>query len=325
MQAELRKALDAAVEGLDLKAQPQRLYEPIRYLMALGGKRMRPMLSLLAYRLFRSDWERALAPALSIEIFHNFTLMHDDIMDQAPLRRGKATVHEKWNPNVAILSGDVMLVKAYEYLHRVDWLELPAFQTMLARFGQVAAEVCEGQQWDMDFESEDQVSQEQYLEMIRLKTSVLVGFSLELGARLAGASEEMAMTLYRLGESVGLGFQLKDDYLDVFGDPATFGKQVGGDILANKKTFLLINALALAQGKQEERLRYWLQAKDYQPEEKVHAVRQVYQALGIDALTLAEVQTHFDAAQAALQALPLSADAKAPLEQVLNDLMHREV
>jgi geranylgeranyl diphosphate synthase type II len=250
-------AIEAEISRQQLGTAPGELYDPIRYLMQLGGKRIRPVLCLMSYSLFKSDWEKVVPSALSIEIFHNFTLMHDDIMDKAPLRRGKATVHEKWNDNIAILSGDVMLVNAYQYLNQCAHLSLPAYQHLLTRFNRTAAEVCEGQQMDMNFELRDQVSVDEYIEMIRLKTSVLIGFSMELGAILAQKSNQVSDQMYKIGELIGLGFQLKDDLLDVYGDPEKFGKQPGGDILANKKTYLLIRALELAEGETKIELSNW--------------------------------------------------------------------
>lgn len=213
---------------------PAELYEPISYIMALGGKRLRPLLTMLSYSLYRNDPEKILKAAVAVEVFHNFTLMHDDIMDNAPLRRGQATVHEKWNANVAILSGDVMLVKAYDLLLESNPARL---KEVIAKFNKCAAEVCEGQQHDMNFETLSQVNESEYLEMIRQKTSALLGFSLELGAILADAPESDCLLLKNMGESIGMGFQLQDDLLDVYADQEKFGKLVGGDIIANKKRF----------------------------------------------------------------------------------------
>lgn len=318
-------ALEDEVKQLDLGENPIELYEPIRYLMALGGKRMRPVLSLLAYSLFKNNWQNAIRPSLSIEIFHNFTLMHDDIMDKAPIRRGKQTVHEKWNDNIAILSGDVMLVKAYDYLNDAKNISLADFQYILQRFNKTAAEVCEGQQLDMNFETREQVTLPEYIEMIRLKTSVLVGFSMELGALLAGASRELSTQLYQIGELVGLGFQLKDDLLDVYGDPVKFGKQVGGDILANKKTYLLINALEKAQGKQSVELQDWLSQTQLDPQAKVAAITQIYNSLSIHQQTSEEIQSYFDQAFERMTALDISEDRKLSLLNFMSGLVDREV
>jgi geranylgeranyl diphosphate synthase type II len=325
MMKQFLPALEAEINQMDLGQNPVELYEPIRYLMSLGGKRMRPVLSLLAYSVFKDDWQVAVRPALSIEIFHNFTLMHDDIMDKAPLRRGKQTVHEKWNENIAILSGDVMLVKAYDYLNEAENMSLADFQYVLKRFNKTAAEVCEGQQFDMNFENRESVSIEAYIEMIRLKTSVLVGFSLELGALLAGTSREMASQMHRIGELVGIGFQLKDDLLDVYGDPIKFGKQVGGDILANKKTFLLINALEKAEGTQAEDLQFWLNHPNPDPAEKIKAITQLYTLLSIDKQTSIEIQSYFDQAFELMSNLDISEQGKLSLQNFMAGLVDREV
>jgi geranylgeranyl diphosphate synthase type II len=280
---EIRDSLEKHILELQLGGQPPELYDPIAYLMGLGGKRIRPLLALLSYGLYKEDYQQVLTPAAAIEVFHNFTLMHDDIMDKAPIRRGMPTVHEKWNANTAILSGDVMLVKAYELLLKVA----PEYlRESLALFSRTAAEVCEGQQLDMNFEGVAQVSEPDYLNMIRLKTAVLLGFSLQLGALLAGAGAEDGRRLYDFGVNIGMGFQLKDDLLDVYADKEKFGKQVGGDILANKKTYLLIKARELARGADKTTLDYWLQTAKPDPEQKVREVRAVYDRLKIKALTL---------------------------------------
>lgn len=271
-------------------SSPRSLYEPIRYIMSLGGKRLRPMLTLLSYALFQENVKQAVPYAVAVESFHNFTLMHDDIMDKAPLRRGKTTVHEKWNTNTAILSGDVMLIKVYNMLLGLEGSQL---KTVLASFNKCAAEVCEGQQWDMEFETTDRVSEKQYLEMIRLKTAVLLGFSLELGAILADSPARDQKALREFGTNIGIGFQLKDDLLDAFADPKKFGKQIGGDILANKKTYLLIKALERAEGKTKKELLFWLQAKKYRKTEKVRAVKQIFEELDIPAIVNRKVDHFF--------------------------------
>src|SRR5687768_3108253 len=269
---------------------PTSLYEPIRYIMSLGGKRLRPMLTLLSYSLFKDNAKQAVPYAIAVESFHNFTLMHDDIMDKAPLRRGKMTVHEKWNTNTAILSGDVMLIKVYDMFLSLEPRQL---KSVLPAFNTCAAQVCEGQQWDMEFETTLRVSEKQYLEMIRLKTAVLLGFSLELGALLAGAPVSDRDALREFGTNIGIGFQLKDDLLDAYADPEKFGKQVGGDILANKKTYLLIKALEMATGKMKKELLFWLQAKKYRKTEKVRAVKQIFEALDIPAIVNRKVDHFF--------------------------------
>lgn len=325
MIQEFLPALEAEIKQQSLGDSPQELYDPIRYLMQLGGKRIRPVLCLLSYSLFKADWEKVVPTALSIEIFHNFTLMHDDIMDKAPLRRGKQTVHEKWNDNIAILSGDVMLVNAYQYLNQCDHLTLGEYQHLITRFNRTAAEVCEGQQMDMNFESRSTVTVDEYIEMIRLKTSVLIGLSMEMGGILAGVDTAKAKILYEIGECIGLGFQLKDDLLDVYGDPEKFGKQVGGDILANKKTYLLIRALETAQGEALNTLNNWLAATHPNPVEKVAAVTQLYTDLGIRKETEAKINQYFDQAFQAIDQLNLQAAQQEALGKFLAGLVDREV
>lgn len=269
---------------------PPSLYEPIRYLMGIGGKRLRPMLTLFAYGLFKDDVKSVVRYAVAVEAFHNFTLMHDDIMDKAPLRRGQPTVHMKWNVNTAILSGDVMLVKVYDMFLSLDPAVLPR---VLAAFNKCAAEVCEGQQWDMEFERRQKVTEREYINMIRQKTSVLIGFSLELGGILAGASEADCLALRRFGTNIGIGFQLQDDYLDAYADPTKFGKQVGGDIIANKKTMLLIKAQKLARGKDKRELAQWLTAGRFSKRDKVRAVRGIFDRCGMEKLLERTIKQYF--------------------------------
>ncbi len=290
MLAHYKNLIESEISRHAFGSQPKSLYEPIRYLMKLGGKRLRPMLVMLAYSLYKKDAEKIVSYAAAVEAFHNFTLMHDDIMDKAPLRRGKATVHEKWNVNTAILSGDVMLVRVYDMFLS---LEGPKLNQVLRAFNQCAAEVCEGQQWDMEFESKTKVTEEQYIEMIRLKTAVLLGFSLELGAILADAPKADQIALREFGVNIGIGFQLKDDLLDVYADQKKFGKQVGGDIISNKKTFLLIKALEKAKGKQQNELKEWLSTKKFNAKKKVAAITGIYDVLGISDLTELKVNHYF--------------------------------
>jgi len=301
--------------------QPTTLYEPIRYIMGLGGKRIRPLLTLLGAHLFTDDLAPVVKPALATEVFHNFTLLHDDLMDQAPLRRGQATVHEKWNPNVAILSGDVMLVRAYEL-----FLDVPPhlLAYVLRRFSQTAAEVCEGQQWDMNFETESEVSIAQYLDMIRLKTAVLLGFALELGALLGGASREDADHLRQFGVGIGVAFQLRDDLLDVYGDAATFGKRVGGDIVSDKKTYLLLTAQAQAQAAQRATLARHIGQPVLDAEGKVQAVRTIYDELEIRPQTEALINDYFLDALQHLERVAAPETRKQPLHQLALQLLERE-
>jgi geranylgeranyl diphosphate synthase type II len=301
--------------------QPSSLYEPIRYLMGLGGKRMRPMLTLLAYSLYKDDVKRAVPFAVAVEAFHNFTLMHDDIMDNAPLRRGNVTVHEKWNVNTAILSGDVMLVRVYDMFLQLEGENL---KSVLKAFNVCAAEVCEGQQWDMEFETLPTVTEAQYINMIKLKTAVLLGFSLELGAMLAEASKEDRKAIREFGINIGIGFQLKDDLLDAYADPKKFGKQVGGDIIANKKTYLLIKALEKSKGKQRKELQTWLDAKKFNSKKKVEAVKAIYDALEIPTLTEKKINQYFDKGFKSLDQVTCSPEKKAVLRKFAEDLIARQ-
>ncbi len=315
------QAIAAEIEAINYGQHPNELYEPIRYIMALGGKRIRPLLTVLTANLFIDDWQKAIKPAIAVEVFHNFTLMHDDIMDNAPLRRGKATVHEKWNSNIAILSGDVMLVNAYELLLDVAPHQLA---TILRRFNRTAAEVCEGQQLDMNFEKLGNVSVDDYLEMIRLKTSVLLGFAMELGGMIGGADLEISQELYHAGVNMGIAFQLKDDLLDVYGDPEKFGKQVGGDIISNKKTFLLIEAQKRATGSDLAALNRWLSMKEFDRTEKVLAVRALYDKLGIRELTETKIQAFFSTGYQGLENIEADATKKKLLLGLSMNLIGRE-
>ena len=319
---DIQKNLEQHIQQLEFGSHPRELYQPISYLMGLGGKRIRPLLTLLAYSIYKDDYRSILTPAAAVETFHNFTLMHDDIMDNAPLRRGKATVHEKWNANTAILSGDVMMVKAYDML-----LEVPSdkLSVCMRHFNRTAAEVCEGQQLDMNFENREMVSEDEYLNMIRLKTAVLLGFALQYGALLAGAPEEDVQRLYDFGVSIGIGFQLKDDLLDVYADKAKFGKQVGGDIIANKKTYLLIKAKELASEKQADELRFWENAAEFEKEEKVKAVTALYDDLGIRQMTESKMEAYFARGFDQLDQLhPQNPAAFESLRFLAQDLINRE-
>ncbi len=313
--------LGEAIENEPFGQHPKELYEPIRYILKLGGKRLRPMLALLAYQLGKDDWESILKPAMAVEVFHNFTLMHDDIMDEAPIRRGQPTVHKRWDENIAILSGDAMLVKAYDLLLDVEPKLLPAIIHM---FNKCAVEVCEGQQIDMNFERRSDVTVEEYLEMIRLKTAVLLGMSLRLGGTLAGLPQKDTELLCTFGEKIGVGFQLKDDLLDVFSDKKKFGKQVGGDIIANKKTFLLINALKIAEGETARILTDWIAKKDFDKEQKVKAVTAIYEQLAIRQLTDKVIQDYFDQGYQALASIDIPDSRKAPLKEFADYLYHRD-
>ncbi len=319
--AQFTTAFQETLQRADYGQYPPELYDPIRYIMALGGKRLRPLMTLLAAYLFTDAWQTALKPALAVEVFHNFTLMHDDIMDQAPLRRGQPTVHEQWNPNIAILSGDVMLVNAYELLLDV---ETPYLKQVLRRFNRTAAEVCEGQQLDMNFETRWDVTEAEYVAMIRLKTSVLLGFALELGGIIAGADATSTDHLREGGINMGLGFQLKDDLLDVYGDPAKFGKQVGGDIIANKKTFLLIEALEKAEGSLRNELIGWLNRTEFDKGEKVQAVTAIYDQLGLRQLAESRINDYFARGFANLEQVNADPHRKTLLLDFARQLVERE-
>ncbi|MFC6996567.1 polyprenyl synthetase family protein [Rufibacter roseus] len=289
--SQFSERINQTLSTLSYGESPDKLYAPIRYMMSLGGKRVRPVLTLLGAYLFNDDVEKAVMPAVGVEVFHNFTLMHDDIMDQAPLRRGQVTVHEKWNTSTAILSGDVMLVRAYEFFLGIEPEKLPK---ALQLFSTCAAQVCEGQQLDMEFESRQDVQIEEYLNMIKLKTAVLLGFSLELGALLNDATPEDAQHLKEFGINMGIAFQLRDDLLDVYGDQSKFGKRVGGDILSDKKTYLLLTALERASATQRKELEQWQGLLEpEQTDKKVEAVKAIYDELDIQGLTQNQINHYF--------------------------------
>ncbi|WP_295717036.1 polyprenyl synthetase family protein [Mucilaginibacter sp.] len=318
---DLQVLISKAVDALKFPDSPAELYEPISYILDLGGKRLRPSLLLMACDLFGGDVDKAIEPALAIEVFHNFTLMHDDIMDKAPLRRGKKTVHEKWNANVAILSGDAMMVEANKLMMKVDDAIL---RRVMDVFNETATGVCEGQQIDMSFEQRNNVLIDEYLDMIRLKTAVLLGGTLKIGAIIGGASLNDAQLLYSFGVNLGIAFQLQDDILDVYGDPEKFGKQVGGDILSNKKTYLLIKALELARDEQADNLNSWLNLEQFDAAEKVLAVTAIYNQLDIRQYAEYAMQTYAEKAFDALDQINLSEDRRQYLRQFADSLLVRE-
>ncbi len=301
--------------------KPQELYDPIRYILSLGGKRMRPALLLMACDIFEGSVLEALDPALAIEIFHNFTLVHDDIMDKAPLRRGKETVHKIWNENVAILSGDVMLVEAYSKLAQ---LSPNILKSVLTEFNGVARGVCEGQQMDMNFEQLDNVGISDYMEMIRLKTAILLGGALKIGAIIAGANEHDAALMYTFGEHLGIAFQLQDDILDVYGDPDKFGKQVGGDILANKKTYLLLSSLDQATAIDKDELNYWIAKDSFEAADKITAVTDIYDRVGARIIAEKEMSKQASLAIEALEKVGAPVERKAQLRNFAAQLLIRE-
>jgi geranylgeranyl diphosphate synthase type II len=298
---------------------PQGLYEPVRYILDLGGKRMRPILSMMACEMFSGEYKGATDAALGVEIFHNFTLIHDDIMDEAPLRRGKETVHKKWNRNVGLLSGDILMIESYKRLAQYAPDILPK---ILKLYNITAIEVCEGQQMDMDFETSEHVSIDNYINMIRLKTAVLLGCSLELGAIVGNASDKDGKDIYNFGSNLGIAFQLQDDILDVYADQSKFGKQVGGDILCNKKTFLLLTALQNADSSQKERLEQLFNEKD--PGLKVKGVKAIYAELGIKEVAEAELSAYYSTAMANLDSIQVEESKKQPLRAIAMYLMGRE-
>lgn len=321
--ADLQTIIAQTLLQRDFPTEPSNLYDPIRYFLSIGGKRLRPVLTLLATDLFGEKIEKSLSAALAIEVFHNFTLMHDDIMDEAPLRRGKDTVHKKWDTNTAILSGDAMMITSYQLLSKSQTNNL---SEVLHIFSKMALEVCEGQQLDMDFGNSPSVTEEGYLQMIRLKTSVLLGAALEIGALIAGANPKDRKLIYEFGVNMGIAFQLQDDLLDIYGDPKKFGKQVGGDIIENKKTFLLINAIRLTKGKEEEKeLNGWINMHaNCNVDDKINAITSIYNKYGVK--TLAEEKKSFFSDQAfqALEKIDVAADRKQVLIKFTEGLFLRE-
>jgi len=303
--------------------EPKGLYEPIDYILNLGGKRMRPVSLLMSYAVFKDNVQAALPAAYAIEVFHNFTLVHDDVIDDAPLRRKQPTVHEKWNLNTAILSGDVMLVYAYEYLLKTE--NKDCLYEVIKTFNKAAIEVCEGQQYDVNFETQGNVSIEEYIKMIELKTSVLLAAAMKIGALIAGTSLENANHLYEFGKNIGIAFQLQDDYLDTFGDPEKFGKKVGGDIAKNKKTFLILKALEVATPAMHNRLLKLMNDQTKIEETKIAAVTETLRELDIPALSKAKKNEYQSLAFDHLNALQIEESRKAPLMELANMLLDREV
>ena len=309
--------VNQAIAVIPYPDQPRRLYEPIAYHMALGGKRVRPVLTLMACDAMGGDTATAIDAALGIEMFHNFTLLHDDVMDNADVRRGKTTVHRRWNANTAILSGDTMLTLATQFIARTS------NQAVMDLFNKTAIEIYEGQQWDMDFEVRNDVTVEEYINMIRLKTSVLLGCALKTGALVAGAGEKDADTLYEAGVNMGLAFQLRDDVLDVWGDPETFGKEIGGDIMNNKKTYLLISTMQKAKGDDADELRHWLNDPYATRDDKVAGVTALYERLGVRDMAEVAIADYNDRAIAAFNKVTMSDEDKAAFIALSNKLAGR--
>lgn len=302
--------------------EPKNLYEPIDYILGLGGKRMRPVLTLMTAEVFNTDYKKALPAAMAVEVFHNFSLVHDDIMDDAPLRRGSETVHEKWNLNTGILSGDAMLILAYQYFEQY---EPNVFRDLAKLFSKTAIEVCEGQQWDVDFETREDVTISEYLKMIEYKTAVLVAAAMKMGAIIAETSEENANLIYEFGLNLGLAFQLQDDYLDAFGDPETFGKQVGGDIIENKKTYLYLKAVAFSKKEEVEQLMHLFSVHPNDNSEKISSVKEIFNISGASKATQEAIQEYTFKAFDTLKKMDISEDKKAMLSAFGEKLMGRKV
>ena len=315
---EICRTIEEALARLTFDQPPRSLFDPITYTLSLGGKRIRPALALMACDLFGGKNEDVLQPALGLEVFHNFTLLHDDLMDEADRRRDKPTVHKLWNPNVAILSGDAMLICAYQLVAKAN------DKAILELFSRTALEICAGQQYDMEFESRPDVTEEEYIEMIRLKTAVLLACALKVGAMIGGASAADADALYDYGIHIGLAFQLQDDLLDVYGDPKTFGKNIGGDILCNKKTFLLINALSAASEEQRQVMEDWMARKTYDAQEKIAAFANLYNELSIRDLTERRIEDYYRMADEDLARLSIAPESLSVLKGTCDRLMKRK-
>lgn len=316
---EFLQLINRYLDSLPYDRKPASLYAPIKYVLSMGGKRIRPTLMLLAYNLFKDDPEKILSSACALETYHNYTLLHDDLMDNADVRRGQPTVHKKWNANLAVLSGDSMLVLAYQRMTECD----SHLAEVLHLFTETALEIGEGQQMDMEFETRNDVREEEYIEMIRLKTSVLLACAMKIGALLADAPADDADNLYRFGEKIGLAFQLQDDYLDVYGDPAVFGKAIGGDIVSNKKTYMLINAFNRADNAQRAELERWIRATDFDRREKVKAVTGLYDEMGIDRLAQQKIAGYFNESKTYLDRVGVSDERKSELMRYAQRMMKR--
>ena len=317
-----QQAFLAYLDSKNWVREPKNLYDPIDYILQLGGKRMRPILTLMAADIFSSDYKKALPAALAVEVFHNFTLIHDDIMDEAPLRRGKKTVHEKWNLNTGILSGDAMLILAYQFFENY---EPTIFHELAKLFSKTALEVCDGQQLDVDFETRNDVTIEEYIEMIRLKTSVLVAAALKMGAIVSETDSKNANLIYDFGLNLGLAFQLQDDYLDTFGDPETFGKQIAGDIIENKKTYLYLKALELADKKDQQKLQFFYNQKTEDNSFKINEVTRIFELYDIPLLIKNEIESYTEKAFKTLQEMTISELDKEKLKNFGLWLMNRTV
>ena len=318
---QLREIISVELQKQEYVEKPYSLFEPIKYILEDGGKRLRPVLTLMAYNLYRDDIEKALKSAIGIEIFHNYTLLHDDVMDDAELRRGRLTVHKKWNSNVAILSGDAAAITAYKYIESCEDRYL---RQVIDGFNQVAMDVCKGQQYDMEFENRNDVTEEEYLHMIYLKTSVLIAGSMRHGALIAGAPEHEYKALYDFGGYLGLVFQLQDDYLDVYGNTEEFGKKIGGDILCNKKTYLLIKAFELAGKSDRALLQEWLSKKDFDPQEKIRAVTEIYNRVGVKEVVMNIVDDYMEKSRVALEKIDVPEERKTYFRDMIDYIGDRK-
>lgn len=316
---ELIQKINTAVEDIQYNTEPKKLYDPIRYILSIGGKRIRPLLMLMGYNLYRDDVDAIINNALALETYHNFTLLHDDLMDKSDMRRGNPTVHKKWNDNTAILSGDTMLIMAYELFNK--GMKNDAAWTA---FIEATLGVCEGQQYDIDFETRNDVTEAEYMEMIRMKTSLLLGYALKIGAMLGGGDQEDVENLYKFGEKMGLAYQLQDDLLDVYGDPTKFQKKLGGDIVDNKKTFMLINAYQRANQEQKAELDRWMNIQEFDSAEKIEAVTHIYNILGIDKLAQQKIEELFALSLQSLDKVKVDEAKKAELRAFANRLLGRK-
>lgn len=319
---EIRNQVNDFIDNLKFEREPYKLYEPVRYTISQSGKRVRPVLFLMAYNMYKDDLKEAFYPAVALETYHNYTLIHDDVMDDADLRRGMPTVYAKWGQNAAILSGDSMLVLAYEFLSHAPADKL---SELLVRFNEMAKGIGEGQQYDLEFESREDVTEDEYLEMIRLKTSVLLAASLSMGAFLAGASEEDQKNLYAYGEKIGIAFQLQDDLLDVYADQSVFGKKIGGDICCNKKTLLLITAMRLASPEQLAKMKEWMAKSEFDAEEKVAFFTRMYNELGVREICEKRVQELFDECDQYIANVSVAPEKKQYLKGLADSLLNRNV
>ena len=318
---ELLKKVNEALDNLVYDRQPASLYDPIKYVLSIGGKRVRPVLTLLSYNLYKEDALSIMPQAIGLETYHNFTLLHDDLMDHADMRRGHETVHKKWDANRAILSGDTMLLQAFERVEDCDPAKLPA---VFKVFIQTTLEIGEGQQLDVEFETRNDVTEEEYIEMIRLKTSVLLACACKVGAIMADAPAEDIENMYKFGEKLGLAFQLQDDLLDVYGNPAVFGKNIGGDITSNKKTYMLINAFNRANDEQRKELTKWVEAKEFDRNEKVKAVTELYNEIGIKQLCEQKIEEYYQESLVYLAKVNVTDERKKILKAYAAEMMKRQ-